>query len=173
LYDPLVGIICRRVFKTISCAVNLEEINLNMKYLFNEAFGYPYPTCARSCMGNIEEWAKTNEIPFDRVEFVFEDGAKHKGQILWIAERDRLRTAIFKKKAEAIPLQVGALLGWLQQKLLSKPGQIWPPYLSAINRLDNMPRSWVTRGVENFDFTQTNHVGTKLNQFQVLVAVMF
>ena len=95
LYDLLIGVICRRVFQTISCAVNLEEVNkLNRKFLFNEAFGFPYPTCARSCIGNVEEWAKKNEIPIDGVEFVFEDGAKNKGQILWIAERDRLSTPI-------------------------------------------------------------------------------
>ena len=44
----------------------------------------------------------------------------------------------------------------------------------SIGRLRISPELRYTRwGVENFDFTQTNHVGTKLNQFQVLVAVMF
>jgi hypothetical protein len=44
----------------------------------------------------------------------------------------------------------------------------------SIWRLHISPELRYTRwAAENFDFTQTNHVGTKLNQIQLLVAVMF
>ncbi len=44
----------------------------------------------------------------------------------------------------------------------------------SFGRLHISPEIRYTRwAAENFDFTQSNHVGTKLNQVQILVAVMF
>ena len=47
-------------------------------------------------------------------------------------------------------------------------------FIFAFSRVHISPEVRYTRwGQENFDFTQTDHVGTKLNQVQVLVAVTF
>jgi hypothetical protein len=44
----------------------------------------------------------------------------------------------------------------------------------SIWRLHVLPEIRYTRwGAENYDFTQTNHVGTNLNQFQLLVGLAF
>jgi hypothetical protein len=44
----------------------------------------------------------------------------------------------------------------------------------SLGRLHISPEIRYTRwATENFDFTESNHVGTKLNQVQILVAVMF
>ena len=113
LIDLLAGIICRRVERTFSGAVPIDEYNIvNKKYLFAEWIGYPYPLAARSCMGHVQMWAEKYSIPQNEILYFFEDGAKHKGQLLWIAEKDRLPEPRFEKKSEVVPLQAGDFLAW-------------------------------------------------------------
>jgi hypothetical protein len=90
LFDRLVGIICRRIEKSISRATQLDQHRaIDEKYVFSECHGFPYPAAARSCMAEVEGWAVKHSIPPNEVRYFFEDGAKHKGQLKWIAERDR------------------------------------------------------------------------------------
>ena len=113
-FAKLVGIICRRVENTCAGSIDIKHFNIaNAKYLLAEQYGYPYPSAARTCMGGVEEWAHNHSVDQKDVLFYFEDGAKHKGQIEWIAERDGLTIPAFRKKSEVIALQAGDLLAWL------------------------------------------------------------
>ena len=48
MLDRLVGIICRRVERSVSQALNLDHYNvINQKYAFAECYGFPYPALAR------------------------------------------------------------------------------------------------------------------------------
>lgn len=121
LLGRLVGIVLRRVELPIVCYMPLDRHRAtNKQYLLSETYGYPWPAAARSCMHEVMAWARRHDVAEDTVEHLFEDGANQKGQLLWIAECDRIRTPVFKKKHEAIPLQAGDLIGWLGLRALNR-----------------------------------------------------
>lgn len=138
----LVGVVCRRVEKSVSKALRLDQYNaINAKYVFAESYGFPYPLLARRAMGAVESWMKYHAISMDEVLFFFEDGAKHKGQLLWIADRDKLPEPTFKSK-KLIPLQVADLIAWSQNLYLSSGGHVPSIYEKALDRLSAASSEW-------------------------------
>jgi len=150
LFDKLVGIICRRVEKNFSQVLRLADYNaINAKYVFAECYGFPYPVLARSCIGLVETWAEKHSIPVNDVRHFFENGAKHKGQIEWIAERDlKSSIPVFLEKKEFVPLQAGDLLAWCHHHYLTTSGKMEWRYEKALNRLAGVANSW---GLINFE----------------------
>ncbi len=140
--ERLAGIICRRMERIVSFTVRMDHYRImNSKYVFAECYGYPYPVAARSCIAGVEVWARKHSIPMEKMLFFFEDGAKHKGQLEWIAERDRLSIPVFRKKSELVPLQVGDFIAWhgtqcVNSKTLSKATE------AVMRRLEGMSHSW-------------------------------
>jgi hypothetical protein len=61
------------------------------------------------CVQEFHAWADHHNIQ-EQIEFIFEDGALHKGQLKWLATRDGLPIPVFKKKAECVTLQAGDLV---------------------------------------------------------------
>ena len=137
----LARIIIRRVEKTISAAVDLDQHRVtNQKYIFSELFGFPYPQAARYCIGKIVQWAEKYSIPREEIAFFFENGAKHKGQIKWIAGRDGLPEPEFLNKART-PLQAGDLLAWSHNLFLTT-GAVPDIYRRALDELSRSPNDW-------------------------------
>ena len=142
LLMSLVRIICRRVEKTLSSAVELSQhAAVNGKYVFSECYAFPYPQVARACIGYVEEWATKHQVPRAEIGYFFEDGAKHKGQIQWIAERDGIPVPDFREKKRT-PLQVGDLLAWSHNLFLSSGGKIPSLYRKALDVLDRSSTEW-------------------------------
>jgi hypothetical protein len=138
----LINIICRRVEKTISGALDLHEHRaINLKYVFSECHGYPYPQVARVCIGIVENWAKKHSLPKDEIKLFFENGAKHKGQLQWIAKRDYLQIPVFLEKRHA-PLQAGDLLAWCHHLALNRRAGTPEMYAQALARIEQASSSW-------------------------------
>jgi hypothetical protein len=77
------------------------------------------------------------------IEFFFEDGAKHKGQLLWITEKDGKPSPIFRKKHETIRFQAADLLAWEHNKLLRKERTEWLKDPSPVlQNLEEMSNDW-------------------------------
>jgi hypothetical protein len=95
----------------------------------------------------VEEWAEKHSIPESSIRHFFENGAKHKGQIEWIAERDLKSVPVFLEKKEFAPLQAGDLLAWCHHHYLSTHGKPEPRYEKAISRLSEVSNQW---GLINF-----------------------
>jgi hypothetical protein len=143
LFFRLIGIICRRVEKTFSQAVRLDQYQaINDKYVFAESYGFPYPSAARSCIGLVEEWAKGHNIPQSELMFLFENGAKHKGQIEWLCQRDGLHVPVFGEKTDFVPMQAADLIAWCHNLYLTKDGIVADRYERALDRLATYSHNW-------------------------------
>lgn len=143
LLSRLVGVICRRVERTISRALKMAEYKAtNENYVFADCYGNPYPLLCRSCMGLVETWAQKHTIPTSDLLYFFENGAKHKGQLRWIAERDRLPVPIFLNKTDSVPIQAGDLLAWCQNLHLTSNGRIPQIYDEALDHLSEKSNEW-------------------------------
>jgi hypothetical protein len=51
-------------------------------------------------------------IPHSEIAHFFENGAKHKGQLEWVAEKDHFPAPIFLEKKEYVLLQAGDFIAW-------------------------------------------------------------
>src|ERR1043166_2124439 len=152
LFERLVGIICRRIEKSISRATQLDQHRaIDNKYVFSECYGFPYPSAARSCMAEVETWAVKHSVPPNEILYFFEDGAKHKGQIKWIGERDHLPIPVFLSKSQNVALQAGDLIAWCHHLYLTTRGNrmlMRKRYRRALATLEMVSNEW---GVANLD----------------------
>lgn len=152
LLRRLTGIIARRVEKTFAQVLRLDDYNAaNHKYVFAECYGFPYPVLARSCMGQVSIWASKYAIPESNIRHFFENGAKHKGQLEWIAERDHLTIPVFLDKNEVVPLQAGDFLAWCSHHYLSTHGRPEQRYENVLNRLSIHSNEWGLINLEDPD----------------------
>jgi hypothetical protein len=143
LLNLLVGIVCRRIEKSVSQAITMDQYRaVNEKYVFAEMYGHPYPCAARSSFGKVEAWAAKHSIPVKDILWFLEDGAKQKGQLEWIAQRDGLPRPDFREKAELIPLQCGDLLAWCHNLYLTIGDQTPDSYLRALGQLAKVSNEW-------------------------------
>jgi hypothetical protein len=94
-------------------------------------YGFPYPLAARSSIAAIELWAAKHSLNTREFLYFLEDGAKHKGQIQWMAERDRIPIPKLLEKVESVPLQVGDLLAWCHHSYLTSGRKLNNRYLRA------------------------------------------
>jgi hypothetical protein len=142
LFARLIGVICRRVEQTISKAIKLSEFNaMNDEYVLGELYGFPYGICARSAIGKVEEWAARHSVPIPEIKLFFEDGAKDKGQLEWIAERDGLLVPTRLPKQGNIPLQAGDLMSWCHKLHLSGVN-LHTRYRRGLDRLYEKSAEW-------------------------------
>jgi hypothetical protein len=116
----LATIICNRTEKLMSFTLDMRKYrSVNSRWLLAEAYGFPYPLAARSCIAGVEQWAHEKKTPINEFLFFCENGAKDKGQLEWMADRDRFPRPIFREKSELLPLQVGDFIAWHQFQLQS------------------------------------------------------
>lgn len=61
-----------------------------------------YSLCAQLCVGMTYQWARENQIPKEKVEFVFEEGDVGKGLLIKIMEQSGYPTPIFRYKKDVV-----------------------------------------------------------------------
>lgn len=117
LLEKLVSIIRRRVSMQFSIIVPMSEYKkVNDKYALEEEMGTPYGLAGRTILRMINEWNGRYGHGKTNVKLVFEDGSKHKGDLIDITQRDQLPLPEFMKKADVTCLQTADLLAWAQLK---------------------------------------------------------
>ena len=153
LFARLIGIICRRINKSFSHVIPLGPYRaMNGKYLLGESYGFPYPAAARHCIFLVSEWAERHSIPPGEILHFFEDGAKHKGQLRWVALRDNQPEPNFKPKEEIVALQAADVLAWCSNLYLTKRANIKIRYDRALARLSDVANEWgISRAFDDID----------------------
>jgi len=147
----LAGIIARRCEKIFSFTIDLADYRkVNEKWIFAESYGYPYPLACRSCIGQIEVWSAKHSVPMKEILVFLEDGAKHKGQLEWIAERDGLVIPVFRKKSDLVPLQAADFIAWhLAQAFEGRDRGKYSE--SVVMQLEKISHSWRTMDLTDID----------------------
>lgn len=108
----LVSLIRARSQFYICALVPMKDyIAINNIYAFEQFVGTPYALAARTVVAVANEWMQGN-APDGNVQFVFEDGTKHKGDFLDAMTRDGLTLPCFRTKNEAVPLQAADWFAW-------------------------------------------------------------
>jgi hypothetical protein len=140
----LAQILVRRVEKAVAIAIPIQKYKAaNKRYALAECIGYPYPLAAWMCLAELNSWAALNYGVDHPVEYVFEDGAKHKGQLEWLAVRDQCAPPIFKRKKDCRTLQVGDFIAGEVYRSLRKStvfGNL--AHTPILEKLDELEHVW-------------------------------
>ncbi len=105
----------------------------------------PYSWCALLACRHASRWLQRNGRPFDTVQFVFEDGDKHRGRFLnrWKELFPRLNPPKFLSKLECVPLQAADMLAWeLRRFVLDKQSSKPLPRRSYAEMWQQIPHDW-------------------------------
>ena len=114
----------RNVNKGFSCALVLRDWErVNESYSLKEELGFPYPFCGLMCIAMVHKWAQKNEIS-KPIEFFFEDGATHKGQLKTMAENSQGVTPMFLPKEKMMQFQCCDLAAWKHRKAIDRTVEI-------------------------------------------------
>lgn len=100
--------------------------HINEEFQLNETFGHPYGFCGRFCVFMVRSWMKRKKVSAP-VEYCFEDGTKHKGELIKLIEVHDHLTPQFKGK-ELPGLQAADLVAWKNRRVVH----------DIINRPDSM-----------------------------------
>jgi hypothetical protein len=121
LISKLVDCTKRNVNKAFSCSVALRDWEaLNLRYQVSESLGFPYPFCARTCVAQVIKWARNKSISQKRINFFFEHGAKHRGQLERNLRANDGIGPLFRTKEEQVQFQAADLLAWKHRKLMAE-----------------------------------------------------
>jgi Protein of unknown function (DUF3800) len=121
LVSALVLCTRRNVKKAFSCTVGLRDWErLNERYCVAEHPGYPYPLCGKQCVAQVMKWARKNNVAQVHIEFFFENGATHRGQLEKLLRANDGIGPLFKSKEEMVQFQAADLLAWKSRKALAQ-----------------------------------------------------
>lgn len=152
--QSLIGITRVRVLHSFAESVLIHEWEqVNKKYMLAESWLTPYALCGRSCTASVNKWMNQSPRKAQPVHFVFDDGAKHKGELIKRMERDGCPLPTFGKREDYSPLQAADLVAWehlkahtlVERNALKKLRQS----LEALTQVSN---SWGIHRVEHLEY---------------------
>jgi len=84
---------------------------VNDIYYFEEWLGKPYSFAAVGVVQKLQAW-KNRYASNDPLVTFFEDGTKHKGDLMQVFKNFKFDDPIFRKKKDVVPLQAADMLAW-------------------------------------------------------------
>lgn len=148
----LAGIIRRRVRTSFADAVILQDFReVNAKYLLQEYIGNPYPLCARTCVAKCNRWAQSRGYT-DPVRYMFEDGAKHKGEFMKAMKRDQIPPPVFGTKGEYVAFQAADFVAWENLKVHAQvEANTLQSFRDSFEALYSIPNEWGVYTAEDLE----------------------
>ncbi len=113
--------------KSFSAGVIVEDLKtVSRLYKIPKYASLPYPLCASYAIGNVVQWMhkslrKRKASGNDTIQYFFEDGDKHKGELIKAFEiRGHRPFPVFLSKEDCSPFQAADLLAWEHRRRISR-----------------------------------------------------
>jgi len=101
----------RTRYSFVSIVPMADYKEINDAYCFEEVLGKPYAFAAVYAIQRLKQWKNTFAADSPLVT-VFEDGTKHKGDLMAVFKQFEFDDPIFRKKKDVVALQAADMLGW-------------------------------------------------------------
>jgi hypothetical protein len=110
----LASLICSRAQLGYCFIVPMADYRrVNSEWALQECIGSPYGIAGDQIVKELSTWRKRNQDKCENLRVVFDDGSKHKGDLMECLGRDRLLSdASFRNKKEITALQAADFLAW-------------------------------------------------------------
>lgn len=126
--------ILRKVYVTVDADYQLHE------------FAYQYPLCGLICVGNADGWRNANHHADDSMEYIFESGDAHRGQLMDIVERQTGTTPLFRNRLNAVPLQAADFAAYevrhALNNILVETDELFEKFRASFGLLAKIPSIW-------------------------------
>ncbi len=86
-----------------ACLIKADYLTVDSYYQLHERL-FPYPLCGVECVKNVERWRKAHNID-SSIEYIFERGDEHRGQLMDAVENIVGAAPIFRDKLKFPALQ--------------------------------------------------------------------
>lgn len=85
--------------------IKADYLKVDSDYQLHEHLS-PFPLCGFICVEAVERWRKAHNLLDSSIEYIFERGDQHRGQLMDAVERVTGTVPIFRDKLKYSPLQV-------------------------------------------------------------------
>lgn len=111
-HSRLISHVRTRASYTFCVMVPMRDYKyVNEMYCFEEWLGKPYTFASIGITQTLRAWKQLYQPKSPLVTY-FEDGTKHKGDLMAAFKQFKFDDPIFRKKKEAVPLQAADMLAW-------------------------------------------------------------
>jgi hypothetical protein len=146
LLTALATVITRHAsFWVGSCVVRRDYSKVDEDYELHEHF-YPYPLCGRSCVDIAEKWRDAHHLLDTPVEYIFEGGDEHRGQLVNRVKEKTGTTPVFKYRLNAVALQAADFAAYELAKayrgLKDESDELWQRFRTSFGLLRTVPNKW-------------------------------
>jgi len=157
--EKLLSIMKVRVQHTVATAVLMDDYRkLNEKYQLTECFK-PYTIVATTCIAKVKKWAAQSKVDETLVDYVFEMGAKDRGDMIDFARVQKMPNISFFPKEKAVPLQAADLLAYehlnanrtLLQGKIKRLADLRYPFRTLNELPNNNGKDWGVFGEDNLE----------------------
>lgn len=160
----LINLLRTRTRMFFSAIVPMREYRLaNNQHAIEECLGRPYAMAGRLIGQQLREWENKYNPSHYPVVSIFEDGSKHKGDLMDIFQRDHFDPPAFRDKTKVVPLQGADLLAWEYFNTF-KTNQIRPSLDYIINNHPGMDHIYTYEDL--LDSAQRSNVPERNRSFR-------
>jgi hypothetical protein len=111
--DRLINLACTRTRMSFATLIPMYDYKMvNEEVALEECIGKPYAVAGRIIGKQLNEWRAEYNKTNVSIVTVFENGTKHKGDLMDLLARDGFDPPVFREKQAAVPLQAADLLAW-------------------------------------------------------------
>jgi uncharacterized protein DUF3800 len=108
---------------------------------------YPYPLCAFLCINVAGDWQDAHNLLDSPIEYVFEAGDDHQGQLLEVVTKEMKTAPLFRTKLQANPLQAADFAAWEILKahravFSESTDKLWERFRTSFGLLRKIPCKW-------------------------------
>lgn len=153
-FRRLAQIIVNHVASWVGAAVSQKEYEAADRIYQLHEYSQPYTVCGLTCIGLAYQWRNANHFDYLPLEYVFEDGDQHAGQlwqrcIEWYGEHPIFRQKLnddANSKECVTPLQVGDIAAYEIGKAYSlldpDVEALFVHFRTSFGLLGNVPHRW-------------------------------
>lgn len=112
LLDKLVSHIVTRACYSVCAIIPMADYRaVNDVFYMEEMFGKPYAIAGQMIMASLRTWQR-NYAPDAPLVTIFDEGSKHKGDLIDMFIQQEFDAPAFRKKKNVVALQSADLLAW-------------------------------------------------------------
>jgi hypothetical protein len=142
--DGLVKALVPRAAYWIGACVGRDDYSkVDADYEFHE-YAHPYTLCAKTCVEMTNTW-RDRMWPTVSVEYVFECGDPHRGQLMDRVCEETGETPIFRNR-DTVPLQAADFAAWellkIHKQILVDVDNLFKKCRESFKRLSDIPNKW-------------------------------
>ncbi len=148
--NRLIGVIIRTVKCWIGAAVFLRDYEKADRVYELREYLQPYPLCGVTCIEMAHTWMQANHVEYLNIEYVFESGDVHAGQLFERTKEYFGKEPFFRTKMQATPLHLADFAAYEIRKaygvLDEESEKLFERFRTSFSLLAEITRRWGNLG---------------------------